>query len=86
VSTLSVDKLIDIMRATQGDSGDASDLTEEVLDTPFTSLNVDSLAVLEIVTQIQDEFQLRIPDAAMDGMKTPRQILDYVNGLVAGAS
>ncbi|MFC5220431.1 phosphopantetheine-binding protein [Streptomyces coerulescens] len=79
MSTLSVEKLLEIMRATQGDSEDTSNLTEEVLDVPFTDLNVDSLAVLEVVTQIQDEFQLRIPDAAMDGMETPRQVLDYVN-------
>ncbi|MET7762948.1 phosphopantetheine-binding protein [Streptomyces sp. NPDC005336] len=79
MSTLSVDKLIEITRATQGESEDLSSLTEEVLDTPFTDLNIDSLAVLEVITQIQDEFQLRIPDAAMDEMKTPRQVLDYVN-------
>ncbi|MET7938188.1 phosphopantetheine-binding protein [Streptomyces sp. NPDC005322] len=83
MSTLSVDKLIDIMRATQGESEDLSGLNEEALDTPFTDLNVDSLAVLEVVTQIQDEFQLRIPDTAMDEMKTPRQVLDYVNGRLA---
>ena len=86
MSTLSVDKLFEIMRATQGESGDVSALTEEVLDTPFADLNVDSLAVLEVVTQIQDEFQLRIPDAAMDGMKTARQVLDYVNVILAEAS
>jgi act minimal PKS acyl carrier protein len=79
MSTLSTEKLLEIMRATQGDSEDTSNLTAEVLDVPFTDLNVDSLAVLEVVTQIQDEFQLRIPDAAMDAMRTPRQVLDYVN-------
>lgn len=86
MSTLSVDKLIEIMRATQGESADTSSLTEEALDTPFTDLSVDSLAVLEVVTQIQDEFQVRVPDAAMEEMKTPRQILDYVNGLLEEAA
>nr|CAM58800.1 BenC protein [Streptomyces sp. A2991200] len=79
MSTLSVEKLLEIMRATQGESADTSGLTEDVLDKPFTDLNVDSLAVLEVVTQIQDEFKLRIPDSAMEGMETPRQVLDYVN-------
>ncbi|CAM5394327.1 Acyl carrier protein OS=Streptomyces fumanus OX=67302 GN=GCM10018772_33950 PE=4 SV=1 [Streptomyces fumanus] len=86
VSTLSVEKLIEIMRATQGESADTSTLTEEALDTRFTDLSVDSLAVLEVVTQIQDEFQVRVPDAAMEEMETPRQILDYVNGLLEEAA
>ncbi|MER6707167.1 acyl carrier protein [Streptomyces fumanus] len=86
MSTLSVEKLIEIMRATQGESADTSTLTEEALDTRFTDLSVDSLAVLEVVTQIQDEFQVRVPDAAMEEMETPRQILDYVNGLLEEAA
>ncbi|MFC9915221.1 acyl carrier protein [Streptomyces sp. NPDC059862] len=86
MSTLTVEKLLEIMRATQGESGDASSLTEDVLDKPFTDLNVDSLAVLEVVTQIQDEFKLRIPDSAMEEMETPRQVLDYVNARLEEAA
>ncbi|CAM5387749.1 Acyl carrier protein OS=Streptomyces fumanus OX=67302 GN=GCM10018772_33950 PE=4 SV=1 [Streptomyces fumanus] len=29
---------------------------------------------------------MRVPDAAMEEMETPRQILDYVNGLLEEAA
>ncbi|TVL88160.1 acyl carrier protein [Streptomyces sp. SAJ15] len=76
---LTLDRLRQIMRATLGSAADALDLDGEILDTPFADLEIDSLAVLEIVTQIQDEYRMRIPDDAVDAMKTPRAVLDYVN-------
>ncbi|MER6567952.1 acyl carrier protein [Streptomyces sp. NPDC001093] len=55
------------------------DLEGDFLDKPFTDLAFDSLAVLELVTHIQQDFHLAISDDAVADFTTPRDVLDYVN-------
>lgn len=73
-----VDDLTRIMRATVG-VDDSVDLDADILDTQFTDLGYDSLAVLEIANKIEKEFPVSIPDDAVGEMETPRHLVDYVN-------
>jgi len=61
---------------------DGVSLDGDILDEPLRELGYDSLAVLEIVSQIQRDYRLDIPDEAIDEMKTARSIIDYVNANV----
>lgn len=64
---------------------DEVDLTEADLGTAFTEIGYDSLAVLEIASQIQREYGLQIPDEAIEAMDTPKAVIDYVNSSLAAA-
>jgi acyl carrier protein len=39
---------------------------------------LDSLGVVEAVMQIEDEFELQVPDADMPGLKTVGDLIDYI--------
>jgi act minimal PKS acyl carrier protein len=84
MSAFTIDDLKKIMAACAEVDGTAVDLDGDLLDISFKDLDFDSLAVLEIATRIQQEFGLRVPDEAVDGMKVPRDVLDYVNSQMAG--
>jgi act minimal PKS acyl carrier protein len=81
MSELTLERLRQAMRKSLG-GGEAS-LDGDVLDEPFTDLGFDSLAVLDILAQIQQAHGLRVPDDATAEMTTPRILLDYVNLLLA---
>ncbi|MGW2643520.1 acyl carrier protein [Streptomyces sp. NPDC001393] len=78
MSGFTVLQLKDIMLGIAEEIG--LDLEGEFLDKPFTDLAFDSLAVLELVTHIQQDYHLAIPDGAVAGFTTPRDVLDYVTG------
>ena len=52
-------------------------------DTAYDSLDADSLDLLELVTSFEDEFDARIPDDELSGIKTIRQSVDLI--MAAGA-
>ncbi|MEW9547192.1 acyl carrier protein [Nonomuraea sp. NPDC050783] len=81
MSQLTLDELKTIM--IQVDADVAKDLDGDILDTVLDHLGLDSLAVLEIATRIQQTHRLPIPDEAIAEMTTPRNILDYVNARLA---
>jgi acyl carrier protein len=58
---------------------DGVSLDESTLDETMRELGYDSLAVLEIASKLQRDFGIDMPDEAIEGMQTPRAILDYVN-------
>ncbi|MFI8520740.1 acyl carrier protein [Streptomyces sp. NPDC085481] len=64
-------------------TGEIEDLTQDHLGTDFTEIGFDSLAVLEIASQIQREYGLQIPDEAIEDMKSPQDVIDYVNTSLA---
>nr|AAG30194.1 acyl carrier protein [Streptomyces sp. R1128] len=61
---------------------DAVQLDETGAATPFLDLGLDSLAVYEVVTRIQDERGVAISDDDIDGLETPRDMVAFVNGLL----
>jgi act minimal PKS acyl carrier protein len=76
-----VDQLRDIMGSCVKD--DDYELGAGRLDAPFAELDFDSLAVLEIATRIQQDYGVPFPDEAVERMRTPRHVLDYVNDRLA---
>lgn len=62
---------------------DGKELTEADLTTPFIDIGFDSLAVLEIASQLQREYGLQIPDEAIEEMDSPKAVIDYVNASLA---
>ncbi|MDW3848652.1 phosphopantetheine-binding protein [Micromonospora aurantiaca] len=63
---------------------DTAAVTEATLHDRFDDLGFDSLALYEIVTRIQDGLHVTIPDEAVDRLRTPAEVLEYVNGRLAG--
>jgi act minimal PKS acyl carrier protein len=81
MAPFTADELRDIMRSCAGD--DDYELRPGALDARFPDLDFDSLAVLELATRIQQEYGVPFPDEAVERMKTPRHVLEYVNDQLA---
>ncbi|MFC6085816.1 acyl carrier protein [Sphaerisporangium aureirubrum] len=77
--------LDDMRRIMGGCAGvpETIDLNDDIGDITFVDLGYDSLAVLEMAARIQQELGVRIPDDAVDEMKTPQAAVDYVNRRLA---
>ena len=48
------------------------------LETPWQSMGLDSLDVVEVMIALEEEFHLEIPDAVADAAKTPTEVADYI--------
>lgn len=64
------------------DTLELEDDVEIRLDDTFDDLDIDSLDLLEVVTKIEREFKIEIPDDAMKSIKTCGDAIDYVEKLV----
>jgi minimal PKS acyl carrier protein len=73
----------DDLRSIMLQCSDAEDLTrdldENALDVAFPDLGLDSLAVLEIASIIQQHYGLPMSDEVVSGLNSPRDVLDYVS-------
>lgn len=56
---------------------------EDRMDTEFTALGYDSLALLEATARVSNELGVEIPEEDLADVKTPRQFLSVVNPLAA---
>ena len=52
------------------DIKDNSDIQED--------LEADSLDVIDIMTEIEDEFDIEVEDEAIEELRTPQKIADYI--------
>ncbi|CAL9411179.1 Acyl carrier protein [Streptomyces sp. enrichment culture] len=59
------------------------ELVEARVDAEFTELGFDSLSVYEIVTRIQDDFGVSVPDERLDDLTTPALMIGYVRDRLA---
>ncbi|MEV7967678.1 acyl carrier protein [Sphaerisporangium sp. NPDC088356] len=77
--------LDDMRRIMGGCAGvpDTVELADDIGEMSFVDLGYDSLAVLEMAARIQQQLGVRIPDDAVDEMKTPQAAVDYVNRRLA---
>ena len=68
------DKLKDIIVEQLGVEEDAVTLTANIQD----DLGADSLDVVDLITTIEDEFDISIPDEAVEELKTVGDIASYI--------
>lgn len=80
---LSLDDLKRVMRESAGED-ESVDLSGDILDTDFTDLGYDSLALLETVGALSREYGVELNDDDLDGVETPRAFLELVNKTLAG--
>lgn len=80
--------LDDVRRILISCAGDleTSDLSGDISDLEFDDLGYDSLALLETAARIKQELGVHIPDDRITELRTPRELLDMVNGGTAGVS
>ncbi len=73
--------LADLTRMLREGAGEEEgiDLDGDVIDTPFNELGYDSLALLQVIGEIQREYGIEIPDDAIVDAETPRALLSLVN-------
>jgi act minimal PKS acyl carrier protein len=73
--------LADLTRMLRESAGEEEgvDLDGDVADTPFIDLGYDSLALLQVIGQIQREYGITIPDDAVVDAETPGALLALVN-------
>ena len=57
---------------------------EVTLESTFEELALDSLAIIETVFEIEEEFDIRIPDGDAKSIRCVRDVVDGVERLVAG--
>jgi minimal PKS acyl carrier protein len=83
MAELTLDGLKTIMSSCSG-ADEASEVTPEVAGVEFGELGYDSLAVLEMVTHIQRQYRITIPDEAVEEITSPTSLIDYVNQTLSG--
>jgi act minimal PKS acyl carrier protein len=84
MATLTFDDLVRTMASCAG-VADGVQLGPDIIDEPFSTLDYDSLAVLELSVQLENRLGVRIDDDAVNAFRTPRDVLDHVNRLGTGA-
>ncbi|MFG2524669.1 acyl carrier protein [Streptomyces sp. NPDC048527] len=80
ISTATV-TLADLTRMLRESAGEEEgvDLDGDVIDTPFIELGYDSLALLQVIGEIQREYGVSIPDDAVVDAETPGALLALIN-------
>ncbi|MFE0021518.1 acyl carrier protein [Amycolatopsis sp. NPDC059021] len=79
---LTLDDMRELLRAAGGvDEG--VNLDDDITDTPFADLGYDSLAVLEIIGRVRREYDIPVPDDALESMPTPGQAVEFLNEQIA---
>ncbi|MEW2511229.1 acyl carrier protein [Streptomyces sp. NPDC046870] len=64
---------------------EAVDLDGDILDTDFTALGYESLALLETVGRIEREYGVSLDDDVLSEAPTPRTLVDLVNERLSAA-
>jgi act minimal PKS acyl carrier protein len=86
MTELTIDDLLRILAESAGQSPDlgAGADPSELSDRPFDELGYDSLALLETAAHIEQELGVALPDEEITELKTPRALLELVNGRLTG--
>lgn len=84
MSAFTLDEFFDIARRAAGED-DTVVLDGRVADTSFRELDVDSLSIVAIVTEIEQERAIRLGDDVR-GDWTPRRVVDLVNDTLSAAA
>jgi acyl carrier protein len=54
-------------------------------DARLETLGMDSLSLLELMFKIEDDFHVKIPGDPPAGLRTVQDVVDYIDGLIAGS-
>lgn len=84
-ATVTLADLTRMLRESAGEE-EGVDLDGDVIDTPFMELGYDSLALLQVIGEIQREYGINIPDDAVVDAETPRALLALINSGPAQAA
>lgn len=76
------DDLKRILREGAG-ADEGVDLDGDILDIDFESLGYESLAMLETGSRIEREFGVTLGDETLTDARTPRALIEAVNGALA---
>ncbi|MEV6210088.1 acyl carrier protein [Kitasatospora sp. NPDC051914] len=78
----------DLKRIMREGAGQAEgiDLDGDIADVLFSDLGYDSLALLETVSRIEREYDVRVPEDALSTARTPGEFLALVNRAAAEAA
>jgi act minimal PKS acyl carrier protein len=76
-------ELRQIMRSVAGAEQGVS-FDGEIGEVSFDDLGYDSLAVLEVMSEVQRRHGIEVPEEVIFDLRTPQQAVDYVNGLSVG--
>ncbi|MGH3800353.1 MAG: acyl carrier protein [Pseudonocardiaceae bacterium] len=79
---MTIDDLRRVLAACAGES-DHAPVDEDIHDWDFDDLGYDSLARMETAARIGQEYGVHIPEEHITELRTPRQLLDFVNGALA---
>lgn len=82
MSELTLSELKEIMRASAG-VAEGVNLDGDIVDVEFADLGYDSLAVLELASQVERRYGIPIPDEAVSEMPTPGRALEFINARLA---
>lgn len=84
-ATVTLADLTRMLRESAGEE-EGVDLDGDVIDTPFMELGYDSLALLQVIGEIQRDYGISIPDDAVVDAETPRALLALINAGSATAA
>lgn len=85
MSTMTINDLHRILVACAGEA-EGVVFDNSAQDTDFADLGYDSLALMEAATRIEQEFGVKVPDERIPDLRTPRDLLELVNGAVVEAA
>ncbi|MGW4826636.1 acyl carrier protein [Amycolatopsis japonica] len=78
---LTLTELIDVTKTYAGEVEEGA-LDEDIIDVLFENLGYDSVALLEVISQIKHQFGIDLSEESVGRLKTPRQVLDAVNAVI----
>ena len=82
MSQLTIDDLSRILAGCAG-AGNSLDRPGGIAEVPFDVLGYDSLAIMETVAVLEQDYGVKVPDERIAELKTPGELLDLVNNTVA---
>jgi minimal PKS acyl carrier protein len=84
MNRFTLDELRELMRASAG-VGEGVDLDGDIAAVPFADLGYDSLAVLELASQVQRRYGVSLPDEVVREIPTPAKAVEFINKKVEAA-
>ena len=81
MSTFTLDDLRELLR---GGAEEGAVLDGDIANTRFDELGYDSLAVLEMMSEVQRRYGVVIDENVVFDLETPQDAIDHVNSLAVG--